>query len=177
LRFKRRAQTRQILVELGIFPGLEVTRVLDDSLPHFEGEVQAGEHRIAPLEQFDDVQRMQVVFKVTAMRSHDAIEFTLARVAERRMSDIVPKECFGQVFIEAEEGRGSACDLSNLDRVSETVMEVIGGQREDLSLVLSGGRPGMNDAITVALEVVPGAMQNSSRRPRLAATKPQSASA
>src|ERR1043166_5048716 len=69
--------------------GFIISRMLDNSLAHFEGEIQAGELQIAVFELLDDTQRMEVVVKRCGMRLHEFIQLALAGVAKGRMTDVM----------------------------------------------------------------------------------------
>ncbi len=75
--------------------------MLDDALAHLEGEVQPREIEVALLELLDDAQRVQIVVEAVAVLAHAAIELPFARVAERRVPDVVhQRQRFGKVGVE-----------------------------------------------------------------------------
>ena len=53
----RGAQSGQVFVEFGAFALRKIARVLGDSLPYLEGEIQTREARVTLLERFNDPQR------------------------------------------------------------------------------------------------------------------------
>src|ERR1035438_7120285 len=134
-----------------------VVRVLDDSLADFEGQIQPAKLGIAELEVLDDAQCLQVVVEEVVMAAHGGVQRPLARVSERRMANIVhQREGFHQINIQMERGRDGARDLCNLDGVRQTGAKVVRvAPCEDLRFVLQAAEcPGMDDAVTVALERV-----------------------
>ena len=62
--------------------------MLQDAFAHFERQVEARELGVALLELVDDAQRLQVVLEA-AVVAHALVERVLARVAERRVAEIV----------------------------------------------------------------------------------------
>src|SRR5215208_1534177 len=83
------------------------------------------------------------------------VEDALARVAERRMPEVVPEpDRLGQVLVEAERARHAARDAARLERVCQprAVMVAL-GRDEDLRLVLEAPeRLRVHDPVAVALE-------------------------
>src|SRR5580698_9187061 len=83
---------------------------------------------VALLEVFDDAQRVKIVVEAAAMMGEAAVECALAGVAKGGMADIVDKrECFREIYVEAQRACGGAGDLGHLDGVGEAAAEVIGG--------------------------------------------------
>lgn len=153
----RRAQTWQVCIEQRVLAGLEITRMLNDSFPNFECEIESGKPRIALLESLNNSQRVKIVIEAVVKAAHLSIEFAFTSVAKRRMPDIMAKrQGFGQVFLEMQGGSGSASDLRYLDGMGETSPEMIREFRgENLGLVFEAAkRSCMNDAIAIALEIV-----------------------
>ena len=62
--------------------------MLEDAFAAFEREVESLEFGVALLELVDHAQGLQVVLEA-AVRAHAIVERVLARVAERRMSEVV----------------------------------------------------------------------------------------
>src|SRR5262249_57939587 len=89
LRFERGAAVEQIFRELGEFVCPVVSRVLDDPLANFKCEVQSPKRCVTNFKIFHDPQRMQVVIEKQSMLTHDRVEGTLSRMAERWMPDVV----------------------------------------------------------------------------------------
>ena len=80
--------------------------MLDDAFAHAEGEVQAAKGRIALLKPGDDAQRMQVVVEAQAVGAQGAVEGFFARVAKRRMADVMrQRQSFCQLRIQPESVR------------------------------------------------------------------------
>ena len=71
-------------------------------------------------------------------------------------------EGFGKVLIQTEAGGERTRDLRYLKRVGEAVPKVIGnGGREHLGLIFEAAEgPGMHDAVTIPLKVVPVRMRD-----------------
>jgi hypothetical protein len=85
----------------------------------------------------------------------ERLQHAFARVAERRVPEIVPeRDRLRQFFVQAQYLRDAARDLRDLERVREACAVVIAGWRKkDLRLVLqtSEGLAG-DDAIAIALK-------------------------
>ncbi len=131
--------------------------MLDDSFANLKGEIQAGEGEVALLKFFHDVERVDIVIKTGAVRTHELVESVFAGVAEWRMADIV-NECerFGEIGIERESGGDGARDLRDFQSVREAVAKMIGIARgENLRLGFeSAERAGVDDAVAVACIVI-----------------------
>ena len=69
-----------------------IARVLDDSLAHFERQIQSAEGSVSLLKVLDDSQRVQVVVKEKSVPSHRRIQRLLPGMAEWRMADVM-HEC------------------------------------------------------------------------------------
>jgi hypothetical protein len=83
--------------------------VLHDPLAHFKRQVQPGKFRIAMLELLHRSQRVQVVVKLVAMFLHGRVQNALARMAERRMPNVMhQRQRFHQVFIQLQLGGNGA---------------------------------------------------------------------
>ena len=133
---------------------LPVAAVLEDALARLVAEVQAAERRIALFEPVDDAQALAVVVE-PAVRLHQPREHALARVAERRMAEVVREhDRLGELLVQAQRARDRARDLAGLDRVGEAVPEVVALViDEHLGLVLEAPeRARVHDPIAIALE-------------------------
>jgi hypothetical protein len=100
---------------------------------------------------------MQIVIEEEAVGAHGGVEGLFSGVTERRMAEIVnQRQRFGEIDVEIERGGYGAGDLRDFDRVGETVAEVVGvAAGEDLGFVFEAAKgAGMDDTITVALEIV-----------------------
>src|SRR5579863_2728914 len=78
-------------------------------------------------------------------------------MSEWRMADVMHQgEGLDQIDVQAELGRDSSGDLSDLDGMSQAIAKVVGvAAGENLCLGLETAKsPGVDDAITVALKVV-----------------------
>ena len=128
--------------------------VLDQALKGFPGEIEAVELGVAALQPGDDAQRLGVVVE-TAPAGHLRAQGILARVPERRVSEIVDqRDALGQILVAIERTGERAGDLRDLDGMGEPgpVMVALMGD-EDLGLVLHAAEGGgMDDAVAVALE-------------------------
>ncbi len=158
LGLKRRPLIEQILSQFGKLAGGVVVRVLDDAFPHFKRQVQAAKTSIAHLKILDDTQRVQVVIEEGSMLSHSCVQSFFAGMAKGRMSNVVHQgQGLHQIHVQVELGRDSACDLRDFDGMSEAIAKVIGeSARENLRLGLKPAKgAGMNNAVPVALEVIP----------------------
>jgi hypothetical protein len=94
----------------------------------------------------------------TSILPHAGFKRALARVAERRVSQIVGEgNSLGQIVVEAEAARQGPGDLRHFDRMGEPSAEVIAVERdENLRLMgepSKGGR--MENAVAVALKLSP----------------------
>ena len=128
--------------------------VLEDALAALEGEVQAGELRIALLEFIDRAQRLQVVLEA-AVLAHALVERVLARMPEGRVAQVVrQRDGFGQCLVQIQRARHRAADLRHLDRMSHArAIQIAFVIDEHLGLVGQATKSvGMDDAIAVALE-------------------------
>src|SRR5579859_8169247 len=97
LGLKRRSLVERVFGECGmIFRGV-VAGMLDDSLPDFEGEVEAGKGGVALLEVFDNAESVEVVVEGEAVILHGGVEGFFSGVAEGWVADIVDQ---GQGFSE-----------------------------------------------------------------------------
>ena len=96
------------------------------------------------------------------MLAHGSIEGALAGMAEWGMANVMDKsEGLDQVYIESKLCADGARDLRDLQRMGQTVAEVIGkAAGEDLRFGLEPAKgPRMHDAVAVALELVAIAVQ------------------
>src|SRR5579864_8395574 len=93
--------------------------MLDQALQRLPGQVEAFESRIAVLQAGDDRQRLGVVVEA-AVAGKAAVERLLARVAERRMTEIVAQRAgFREILVKAECPGERAGDLGDLEGVGE----------------------------------------------------------
>ena len=83
--------------------------MLDDSLAHFEGEVETAKIRIPILDPVDGAQALRVVIE-TAVGPHQIVEHLFAGVTERSMSQVMrERDRLGKFLIEARE-RARRCE-------------------------------------------------------------------
>src|SRR5262245_35993727 len=126
--------------------------MFDDAFAHFEGEIEAGEFKIAVFELFDDAERVKVVVEPAAVGAHEFVELAFSGVAEGRMANVVnERQRLGKFAVEPESSGNGASDLRDFERVGEAVAKMIGIARgENLRFgfkAAEGAR--MNDAIAV----------------------------
>ncbi len=131
--------------------------MLDDAFAHLEGQVEPGEIQIPLLELLDDPQGMEIVVESSAVRAQQLIELVLARMAERRMADVVnQRQGLGQIGVQRERARDGARDLRDFQRMRQAIAEVVGEScGEDLGLGFQAPeRARVDDAVAVARVVV-----------------------
>src|SRR6185437_3387756 len=116
---------------------------------------EPAEGGVTLLEILHNAQGVQVVVEEVALGTHGGVERLLAGVAERWMADVVHQsQRLHQVHVEPQLGRDGARNLSYLDRVRQTVAEVVGkATREYLRLGLQTSKgAGVDDPVAIALE-------------------------
>ncbi len=153
-----RLQSRLLTIDEALAHVAELDRVvvgavLEDSLAAFEGQIQAVEFRVVLLEFVDHAQRLQVVFE-TAEIHHAIVERILARVAERRMPEIVGEaDGLGQFLVQPQRARNRARNLRDFERMRQPgPVQIAFVIDEHLGLVdQPAKRRGMNDAVAIAL--------------------------
>jgi hypothetical protein len=100
---------------------------------------------------------LEIVIERFAKALHQAIQFGFTCVSEGRMAYVVGQgERFREISVKPKRCGDGAGDLRDLNSVRQAIPKVIGdGIGEDLGLVFKAAKgAGVNDAITVALEVV-----------------------
>src|SRR5208283_5506934 len=100
-------------------------------------------------------QRLEVVVEELAVLPHQQIERAFARVAKRRMSDVVnQRKRLDEIDVQVERCGDGARDLRDLHGVRQARAEMVRvAAGEDLSLVLKAAKGArMDDAVAVALE-------------------------
>src|SRR5205823_1518494 len=143
--------------QLRIVSGTVIAGVFDDSLTHLEGQIQSPKSRVAKLEILHDPQGLQVVVERFTMSAHRRIQRLLACMSKGGMDDIVHQgKRLHQINIQAQLFGNRAGNLRNLDRVGQTIAEMVRVTAgEDLRLVFQPAEStGMNDAVTVSLKIV-----------------------
>ena len=143
----------EALAQLAELNCIVVRTVFENPFAAFEAEVQTVEVRIVFLEFIDDAQRLQVVFE-TAEIHHALVEGILARMAERRVSQIMREtDCFGQHFVEIERARDGARNLRHFERMSQpSPVKISLVVDENLGFVHQPAeRRGMDDPVAIAL--------------------------
>ena len=116
-----------------------------------------GEIEIALLELFENIERVEIVVEVLAVRAHAQIELLFAGVAEGRMADVVREgQRFGEIGIQMQSAGNGAGHLRDFESVREAIAEVIGIARgEDLRFGFEAAESArMDDAVAVARVIV-----------------------
>src|ERR1051326_4561985 len=100
LGLERRALVEYVLRKFGMIFGGVIAGMLDNSLPDFEGEVEAREGGIALLEVFENAEGGEVVVEREAVILHRGIQGFLTSVAEGWVADIVDQgQGFGEISV------------------------------------------------------------------------------
>ena len=84
-----------------------------------------------------------------------AVERPLTRVAERRVSQIMPKRGgLGEVFVQCERPRHRTCKAADLQRVRQAraVMVALGLEEHLRFMLQAAERFGVRDSVNIALE-------------------------
>ena len=132
--------------------------MLHEPLERVPSQVEAVEGGVAAFEPGHDPERLGVVVEA-AVAGEAGIERILARVAERRVAEVVgERHGLGQILVEPERAGERSGYLAHLERVGQARPEMVAlVVDEDLRLV--GQSPeggGVNDAVAIALEVAAG---------------------
>ena len=130
--------------------------MLRQALERFPTEVEPIEIRIGIFELRHDADRVGVVVEAARIGECGA-ERVLARMAERRMAEIVREaERLGQILVEAERARHRSPDLRDFEAVGEPNPIMVAIRRDEhLCLVPEAAeRDRMDDAVAVVLEDV-----------------------
>src|SRR5207253_11227934 len=115
--------------------GLRGAGVLEDPVADLPGEVEPAP---VALELLDDAQRVLVVAEAEAVAlAQQLVQRLLARVAERRMAEVVAEpDRLGQILVQPQRTGDAAGDPRRLERVREPGAEVVAARvDEDLRLV------------------------------------------
>ena len=127
LRLQGRPSSEQVAGKIGVLVGAVVARMLDDPLAHAERKVQSAVVRVTLLEVLNDAQRMEVVVEAQTVAFEALIQCTFARVAERRVADVVDqRQRLREILVQPQRLGNAARDLHDFDGVGETAAEVIG---------------------------------------------------
>ncbi len=133
--------------------GISRRAVLQNTLPRFEHQIQAGKVGVTLFELVDDPERLQVVLEA-AEGAHAGIECVLAGMAERRMAQVVREaDCLGQRLTEPERYGNRATYLGDFEGMREArTIQVAFVIDEDLGLVHQPPESGgVDDAIAIPL--------------------------
>jgi hypothetical protein len=120
----------------------------------FPGEVQAVELRVMAFQMRHDPDRLRVVIEPT-VRGHRRRQRVLARVPERRMSQIMgQRHGLRQVLVQTQRAGHGARHLRHLQRMGQTGAEIVALMlHEDLRLVLEPAkRGGVDDPVAIPLK-------------------------
>ena len=127
--------------------------MLEDAVAHLPREVEPAPVALEPL---DDAQRMLVVPEAAAAAlAQHRVERLLARMAERRVPEVVPEpDRLDEVLVQAKRAPDAARDTGRLERVREPRAEMVAlGIDEDLRLQpQTAERLRVDDPVAVALE-------------------------
>ena len=135
--------------------GVGVRAVLENAFACLESEIQAVEAGVTLFEPVDHAQALQVVLEAAPL-AHAFIERILARVAERRMTQVVRQaDGFNQVFVEPQRARDRTAQLRDFERMREPRAKQIAlVVQEHLGLVdQPAKRRRVHDTIAVALVI------------------------
>ena len=125
--------------------GLRTACVMHNTIAHLGGQV----------ERLDAVDHAQALFVVAEALRADFVQCGFARVAKRRMPEVVAEgNGFGQVFVQAQGARNGTPNLRNFEGMGQAGAVVV-ALRGDEYLCLVGQaakRLGMDDAVAVTLE-------------------------
>src|SRR5690606_10055326 len=103
----------------------------------------------------DDIDDAQALLVVAETARRQPVQDALARMAERRVAEIVTeRDCLGELLVEPQHLGDAARNLRHLEGVREARPVVVARRREeDLRLVLQAPeRLRVNDPVAVALE-------------------------
>ena len=142
--------------------------MLDHAFQRLEGQVEAVEAGIAPLEPGQDAEGLQVVVEA-AMPGQRRVERRLAGMAERAVAEVVgQRDGLGQILVDAQGAGQRAGDLRHLEAVREPGAEMVALEvGEHLRLVLEAAEGGaVHDAVAVALETAAQLLASARRPPR-----------
>ena len=134
--------------------------VLQDSFAGLERQVEPVVQGIALFQRIDDTQALQVVLEAAGRGvglSKAGVERVLPGVAERGMAQVVRQgNGLDQIFVQSQRAGDGAAELGDLQRVRQARAEQVAFVvQEHLGFVdQTPKRRAVNDAITVALEVV-----------------------
>src|SRR5438552_9130196 len=132
-----------------------VARVLDDALADAERQIEPAMRGVTLLEVLYDTQRVKIVVEATTMTAEAAVQRALPGVSKGRMADVVNQgESLRQIFVQAERGSNSPCDLRDLNGVGQAAAKMIGGSAGEY-LRLPRETPegaGLHNALAIALE-------------------------
>jgi hypothetical protein len=104
-----------------------------------------------------DSERVKIVVEAFPETLHLTIELLFSRVSKRRMTDVMhQRECLCQILIQTQNAGDRACDLSDFNRMSQSVSEMVVQTRtENLSLIFQAPKGSrMDDAVAIALKII-----------------------
>ena len=154
--------------------------VFEDPLAHLVGEVEPGKF-VPPLEKIHHPERLVVVLEGAGPRHHlrgkldlgiaaveNLVEGGLAGVAEGGVAEVVAEsDRLDEIFVEPERASDGSPELRDLEGVGQPGPRMIRGVGDkDLGLVLEPAeRPGVEDAVAIALKREPRARLDPVDRP------------
>ena len=111
--------------------GMPALFMVEDAVAHLEREVEPPP---VLFQHVDDAQRLHVVRKSFGRKT---AQHPLARMAERRVAQIVPQgDRLGKIFVERQRTGYAPRDLRYVDRMRHAGSEMISfGRKKDLRLV------------------------------------------
>ena len=123
-------------------------------LKRFPTQVQAIEIGVVPLQMGHNADRLRIVIKATERR-HQILQGILARMAERRMAQIMgQRHGLGQILIQPQGACDGARHLRHLDGMGQPRTEIIALMfHKNLGLVFEPAKGrGMDDPVAVTLK-------------------------
>ena len=153
LGFERGPLIQQVFLQLGEFVRRIVPRMFNDSFADLKGEIQSRVSGKTLFELLDNSERMEIVVKTATVAAHQGVEAAFARVAKRRVANVVDKrKRLGQVCVQPQRFSDGASDLRNFKGVGQSIAEMVGVARgENLCFRFQAAKgAGMNDAVAVA---------------------------
>ena len=113
------------IAKLDPFRRVEPLGMADERFADFKGEIQAGKFGITLFEIIDAPQAVEIVIEPAEIEQAGMQRF-LARMAERRMADVVGEgDDFRQVFIQSQPAGNRPCHLRDFERMRQSRAVVI----------------------------------------------------
>ena len=153
LLFEGRTEVEKVFRQLGCLSNCVIVGMLDDALADFKRQVESAEIEVAVLELFHDTKGVEIVVKPSAIGLHQLMELLFARMAKRRVTNVVgQRQGFHKLGVQAECSRNRAGNLRHLEGMRQPVSEVIGETGgEDLRFGFQPAkRAGVHNAVAIA---------------------------